>query len=475
MIKKNKIFTFLSLSIFINFARCFTFFESSSENSPISEKAVEEEDRYFEELEKNYCGEHTGSCEQKNCKKKNIDRKQNSKNGQISKKTEEVIANESKIKTNQKESETAVNELKIKVGQNKTEITVSELKAGQKKTEANANELKAYQNKEKAIVNELKIETEKKKTDELLNATPAEEFGITCEQKIPDNTKKKIQKNGDSKGKISGFYIGVSGFINNVYVDANLFSITHSPIQPPQGNRVQQQEQLASLYPGSYAYNGNSFIYNCFAFVGYDISFGDFIRLGLELQGGASFNEAEISANGLFYSRTKQYPKIPTQFEFEGRLRDEINLGFTRETIKIPYRFTFLPRLGVSLSKNALLYTKIGFAYDNWQINDNPEIVDDGGTGKSKTTKDTLFDKYNTNFVGAIGLEASLSKKFFLRMECMLSTGPKFSFDLNTPEENEKQEGFNKDITDVKNFQLSSFNVKSSKVFSFGLGGGYRF
>lgn len=281
---------------------------------------------------------------------------------------------------------------------------------------------------------------------------------------------KLVQTKGKNPKKqkvvFSGFYGGLGGSINHLYVDAELSGIAHKPIMPitNQKNMLKESE-IKSIFYGSYSYNKDMWLISGQAFLGYDIPIAKIMRLGLEIQGAIGWRDKEITSNGVYGNRTENF-KGPKIFSFEGKSTDEVDFSYLRQTIHTPYCISILPRIGIALSKGAFLYTKVGLKYENYEVTDHPETIDVKTQHDPKTSADIIFNENKASFMGGIGLEALVTKQMFFRMECLCSGGPNFLLEakeIKNP--SEKSE----------NRQLEQLQVKSMRNFSFGFGAGIRF
>lgn len=291
----------------------------------------------------------------------------------------------------------------------------------------------------------------------------------------------------------SGLYSGISAGVSHVYPKADLWSIKHSPIIPviptQSNSQVQMSDppeviteavsnslgtlgksQICTIYYGTYAYNSSKWLIDGQAFLGYDIPVARLVRIGLEVQGMYHWREVEVSSNGLYAERKNGSTDskgniLPLTFNFNNRSLSEVDLAYTRPTLRIPYAVAILPRVGV-IMHDTMLYTKLGMMYGPVKVTDNPETIEPSDTGLQKAAKDVVLKKSRASVLGGIGMETRVLKKLFIRMECMYAHLPSLKLEKNDLHEHS---------TADTNRQLEYLDVKSIKNFSMGFGAGVRF
>jgi hypothetical protein len=198
-------------------------------------------------------------------------------------------------------------------------------------------------------------------------------------------------------------------------------------------------------------------------FIGYDISIGILI-LGIEVQGFVGGRKSEISSNGVYANRSRDFSV--RQFNFNGENVDEVNFAYIRQTIQIPYGFSLLPKVGFILHPGSFLYTKFGIKHENLEIVDHPETIDVLPQKNPKKYSDVIYNDNKTLFIGGMGIETPVTKRTFLRFEFLYSDG----FSLTKGIDEFTKNGSTEDIR-----QLEELRIKSMKNISVGLGGGFRF
>jgi opacity protein-like surface antigen len=150
----------------------------------------------------------------------------------------------------------------------------------------------------------------------------------------------------------------------------------------------------------------------------------------------------------------------------EEQFAEEIDFAYTRTTIKLPYQYSVLLRMGIVLPGGVLLYSKVGVRFENVEIWDHPETIDVGFQQYPKTVKDKIFDKKKNFFVASVGIEAPFFKKMFLRLEFSYAGNPQLRLDKNNcPAE----------LSKISQRQTEFLELKSMRKFSFLFGTSVRF
>ncbi|MDR0631088.1 MAG: hypothetical protein LBF66_00755 [Holosporales bacterium] len=264
-----------------------------------------------------------------------------------------------------------------------------------------------------------------------------------------------------------GFYCGTDGSITSVYPKAEMWSKRYAPVFPDFTDGLGEGpkfKEIASIFYGSYAYNNNSVLVKGKLFAGYDLSISNVLRLGIEIQGGLGWRECEVTSSGVYAQRSEL--AATDTIRFKSQDAKEIDFAYIRQTIGYPYVWSLLQKFGVTLSKGALLYTKLGFSYENLKITDHPEKIDVVTQNFPKKEADVIFKASKPTFVAGVGLEATLRNHSFFRMELSVSKGP--TIDLQKDNLLDANNSKNADRT------LERFKVSASSL-SLGLGGGFRF
>jgi opacity protein-like surface antigen len=266
----------------------------------------------------------------------------------------------------------------------------------------------------------------------------------------------------------SGFYCGISFAMENVYHETDLWSISHQAKKPGDNNALLKQSEVRTIYYGSYAYNRNTWLADYGAFLGYSLHISSRVLLGLELQGKIGRRSVEIASNGVYAQRGGEAISTlgySATFRDSGYYVSEVDFGYTRPTLAIPYNFSLLPRFGIVLP-SALVYTVLGVRYGLWEVTDNPETIDVVTTYDVKKGADVIHSKNEVSIIGGVGIEALVTKQIFLRFECLYSNGPSIK-----KEASELQS----DAEVNANRQLEALDIKSMRCLSIGLGAGWRF
>lgn len=303
-----------------------------------------------------------------------------------------------------------------------------------------------------------------KSHSEIDNSSSADLFNQTKDQTIVPE--KKIKNSLKTKRSFSGFYCGAMFHAVSVYPKAELCSLAHKTRCPQKATNLVDKSEIRTLYYGSFAYNRNEWLAQYEAFIGCDFYLRSWLRLGFELQGGFGARHGEISSNGVYCVRGDAFTNYPIYFDDEGFSVKEVNFSYTRQTLETPHYFAFLPRLGIALSRYALLYTTFGVRYGLWEMTDHPDTVDPVTSYNVKTEEDTIYSKNNVTVIGGLGIEAAVTKQLFLRFECLYSNGPNISI---------SEAELQTDIDKEKNRQLESIEISSIRNLSFGIGAGFRF
>lgn len=304
-------------------------------------------------------------------------------------------------------------------------------------------------------------------------ATPRQTVPV-CQKNV--EVQAKPQKS-PKKEPFTGFYCALGGGLDCLYTKAAIDSYA----RPSLGSRMKDTIR-ADVYYGSYEYNNDTWLTHAQAFVGYDWALTKWIRLGIEIEGGLGWRSHEINSCGVYgykyegkTDRTMNFDASPA-WSKDGLTRtnvgdgEEVDFAYMRATMKAPYHWSLLPKVGIPLSSFAIFYTKFGFLYENFRITDHPESIDIQVQNYSKKTADEVYNDSKFSWMGSIGLEAKLSDSWFLRMECSCSSGPQIA--LN------KQNAFpqvEKEDKEADNRQTENLKITSIKKFSLGLGAGFRF
>lgn len=114
----------------------------------------------------------------------------------------------------------------------------------------------------------------------------------------------------ETKEPFCGAYFGFSGSVVHPYVEAELWSKKYRPIIPQEHlnlSRFLVPSEVDTIYYGSYAYNNNTWLLNGAVFGGYDVPIAKILRFGIEIQGGATWHEMEITANGVYAERSSTW------------------------------------------------------------------------------------------------------------------------------------------------------------------------
>jgi opacity protein-like surface antigen len=264
-----------------------------------------------------------------------------------------------------------------------------------------------------------------------------------------------------------GFYCGTDGNIINVYPNAEVWSKQTRPVESDypstdwgKGNKY---EDMRGIYYGSYAYNTNNTLLRGNLYVGYDRSISKLLRLGVEIQGGIGCCEGEVSSAGVFAERAKVAPD--DTIYTGGQNAQEVDFAYIRQTIGYPYALSLLQKFGITLSQWALLYTKLGFAYENIRITDHEEEIDVGVQRFPKNKPDVIFNKNKAAFIAGIGVEATIRSQLFLRMECFFTKEGKITLE---------SQNLNDGTLKSQDRVLDHLKMKCHSV-SVGFGAGFRF
>ena len=289
------------------------------------------------------------------------------------------------------------------------------------------------------------------------------------------------------KSGFSGFFCGLGGGMNHLYSKAELYSIAWAQL----GDRVPTtSNSFQYIGNGSFAYNNNTWLVQGQAFIGYDIPFQKWLRLGLEIQGGRGWRSFEIASCGVFAYPT-ECTVNGTEYDAERELNfgsttvpnnvknglteivipegEDIAYAYTRPTVQLPYNWSLLPRLGVLVSPSTFLYAKFGLKFENMTITDHPETIDVGCQYYPKKTADKIYDKTKATWIGGLGVETNITQKIFLRIEYYCSGGQKVNLEEGQIPKNSKQSAT------ADNRQLDMLKLSEVKNFQFGLGAGLRF
>lgn len=267
----------------------------------------------------------------------------------------------------------------------------------------------------------------------------------------------------------SGFFVGFAGGFGHLYVDGSLYSKSYNVVTDKGSQGIANLWKSArSIYYGSYTENENTWLAEGSIFAGFDAAFFKCLRLGIEVQGAYCGRSMRLAANGVYGSRSKGegFKDLPGTIAVQGKTGiEEVIFGYTRPKLKTPFHFTITPRIGVPLFSGALLYTKFGIKYENYEIKDTAEenIESTSHQKSGKTTDDVVYNKTRPSFIGGIGLEALVAKGIFVRMEGTCSGGPSIKLgqqELKPAETDRAMEDL--EITKMRNFYL-------------GLGAGMRF
>lgn len=281
-----------------------------------------------------------------------------------------------------------------------------------------------------------------------------------------------IQPKESERPAFSGFYVGIAGGLGHLYASGSLYSESNMLIAETNldnSNYRNHCNQLKSVYYGSYAENENTWLAEGSVFAGFDAAVFKRLRVGVEIQGAYGGRFMRFASNGVYGCRAKG-EKIQEAFtnsiSLGGRTDiEDVIFGYTRPKIRIPYSFTVTPRIGFPLFSGALLYTKFGIKYENYEITDTmEEDIEPTSYQKSgKKANDVIYDRTRPSLIGGIGLEALITKGIFLRLEGACSGGPDIHLDkseLKPDSADRTMEDL--DITKMRNFYL-------------GLGAGMRF
>lgn len=290
----------------------------------------------------------------------------------------------------------------------------------------------------------------------------------------PKRPKAQKTKKIKYKEAFAGCYGGILGGTSHRYAETSLWTITHRPIMPKSNSEFGDsftKSEISTIYYGSYSYNNNSYLINGALFLGYDFRMTKLFRVGIEFRGEMEWRTMEICSNGAHGKRANNMRKdgtlLPETFTYEGKLCTGVNFAYVRQTMQMPYNFSFIPRIGVTVSENSLIYTKLGVIYGPVEIVDHPETIKPSITETSKKEQDMIYKNARPSVIGGIGFETAVTKQLFLRMECLYSQGPGIKLD--------KEYLIDEKNSANKNRQLKNFNIKSIKNFSIGLGAGVRF
>lgn len=150
---------------------------------------------------------------------------------------------------------------------------------------------------------------------------------------------------------------------------------------------------------------------------------------------------------------------LPKTFTHENKTWEEYDFGYTRQTIQMPYNFSLIPRLGIAISGNSLFYTKLGMAYGPVEITDHPETIDHLVTEKSKEEQDTIYKNARPSVIGGIGFETAVTKQLFLRMECLYSPGPSIKLGKDVLQDSENPVNKNRQLEDIDIKSIKNFSI----------------
>jgi opacity protein-like surface antigen len=297
----------------------------------------------------------------------------------------------------------------------------------------------------------------------LQNDVPA--FPLTTPSKSHDakEIRETPKKEAKPRRVFVGFYCGAGGNIMNVYPNAELWSQRYKPVEADSVLPGNKTADLGSIFYGSYAYNNNNPLVRGKLFAGYDLSINKLLRLGVEIQGGIGWGESEITSSGVYTQRSEQAPQ--ETIYIGGQDTKEVDFAYVRPTISSPYAWSLLQKFGITLSQWALLYTKLGFSYENIRVTDHEEEIDVGvQVFPKEKPADVIFQQNKAAFIAGVGVEATIRSQLFLRMECFFTKGGRVHL----------QKDKLIDAKDPNARVLEELNVKCRSV-SVGFGAGFRF